>query len=91
MARFRLDFHEENSTFALNFCEIGSTFALDFGEVVEIEKHYDPYQGPYTAIPETVMQTFPTKGKDMTQDFVVEEIPYAETTNIYGTTVTIAS
>lgn len=80
MARFRLDFHEESST-----------FALDFGEVIEIEKHYDPFPGPYVAIPEKVAQTFATKGKDMTRDFVVEEIPYAETTNVYGTTVTIAS
>ena len=89
MAVFNACFWEENT---LEACFIEEeTMTACFGEVIEIEKDYDPSPGPYTALPETVVQTFPTKGKDMTQDFVVEEIPYAETTNIYGTTVTIAS
>ena len=49
------------------------------------------YDGSYTATPKTVEQTFPTKNKSMTDDFVVEEIPYSEVSNPQGgNTVNIA-
>ena len=34
-----------------------------------------PYQGPYEATPAREAQTFPTTGKLMTADFVVNPIP----------------
>lgn len=76
--------------------------AFDF--VIEFEKQIDfefeqiyvvgdheKYQGPYTATPKVESQNFETKNKVMIDDFVVEEIPYDETSNEYGTTCVIAS
>ena len=42
-------------------------------------------------IPKTVDQILETAMKTMTDDVTVKEIPYAEVSNVYGTTVTIAS
>ena len=51
----------------------------------------DSYEGPYEVIPKTVDQILATNKKRMTDDVTVTEIPYAEVSNVYGTTVTIAS
>ena len=51
----------------------------------------ETYLGPYLVIPKTVDQTLNTANKLMREDVTVTEIPYAETSNVYGTTVTIAS
>lgn len=52
----------------------------------------DLYQGEYEVIPKAFeFQTLETKNKTLTQDVKVFEIPYAETTNTFGTTVSIAS
>ena len=79
MATFQACFREENVLMAC------------FGEVYEVAKDWDPFEGPYVVIPKVVDQTLPTKHKVMRDDVLVTEIPYAETTNIHGTTVTIAS
>ena len=50
-----------------------------------------PYEGKYVITPLTVQQDFATQGKRMTDNLTVLEIPYAETSNEYGLTVTIAS
>ena len=71
--------------------ETDAVFEADFGSVIEINKNIDPYEGAYSVTPLTVAQVLPTEGKTMKQDLTVEEIPYAETSNEYGTTVTIAS
>lgn len=51
----------------------------------------DPYLGPYEVTPQVYEQTLETKNKSMRDDVTVYEIPYAEVSNIYGTTVVIAS
>lgn len=67
--------------------DLGATF----GEVVEVVRAFNPYEGPYEVIPKTAEQILATKDKDMEDDVTVHEIPYAETTNVYGVTVSIAS
>lgn len=77
--------------FDFTFDEEGSEFTFEFGEVTVIHTDYDPYTGPYDVIPKTESQTLLTKDKNMTDDVTIYEIPYAEVSNTYGTTVTIAS
>lgn len=79
------------ATFQARFLETSESFKAEFGDVTIVEKGFDPYPGPYTVIPKTVEQILATKQKDCTDDITVTEIPYAETSNVYGTTVTIAS
>lgn len=50
------------------------------------------YEGPYEVVSlPWRSQVFETKNTTMTDDLTVLEIPYAETTNEYGTTVSISS
>ena len=78
--------------FILEFLEEDAEFVLDFGEVYEIDHDYDPYLGPYEVTPLAWQdQVLPTNGKNMTDDVTVFEVPYAEVSNPYGDTVTIAS
>lgn len=51
----------------------------------------DRYMGEYSVIPKTIIQYLYTKDKVMSNDVTVYEIPYHETANEYGTTVSIAS
>ena len=51
----------------------------------------DKYMGEYSVIPKTIIQYLYTKDKVMSNDVTVYEIPYHETANEYGTTVSIAS
>lgn len=76
--------------FELAFDEEGAEFELDFGEVQIIHTDYDPYGGPYEAIPKTYEQVLATNDKNMEDDVTVYEIPYAEVANEHGTTVNIA-
>ena len=64
---------------------------LSAEEVYEVDRDRQVYPGPYEAIPEVNAQTLPTKDYVMIDDVTVHAIPYAETSNTYGTTVTIAS
>lgn len=79
-------------TYDLDFI-IEESFELDFeiGEVTVVG-HLPWYEGEYTVTPKAFDETIlPTRQKSMRMDVTVEEIPYAETSNIYGTTVVIAS
>lgn len=78
--------------FVLRFQE-DESFRLTFGEVTEIHTYdYDWFDGPYEVTPTAWEgQTLETEMKLMRQNVEVEEIPYTETNNDYGTTVTIAS
>lgn len=50
-----------------------------------------PYEGGYTVTPKIEAQTLATKNKSLTDDIVVEEIPYSEVGNPSGgNTVNIA-
>ena len=55
------------------------------------EPKRDYYEGPYVVVPQVIEQTLETAEKIMQDDVTVTEIPYAETSNPHGTTVTIAS
>lgn len=49
------------------------------------------YEGAYSVTPKVNAQTLETKNKSMTDDLVVEEIPYSEVSNPSGgNTVNIA-
>ena len=60
-----------------------------FGEVISVMP--DPYEGSYQVTPTVEGLTLPTAKKNMARDLEVLEIPYAEVSNITGTTVVIAS
>jgi hypothetical protein len=64
---------------------LSATLAISGGALPET------YDGPYEVVPKTADQVLDTDHKFLTDDVTVFEIPYAETTNVYGTTVTIAS
>ena len=84
-----LELQEVEPPIVLNLIETESPIELYISEINSAT--YDIYTGEYTAIPKVVAQTFETKHKLMTDNFEVEQIPYAEVGNEYGTTVTIAS
>lgn len=51
-----------------------------------------PYEGEYTVIPKARQsQSLPTKGKFLSKDINVLEIPYFDVSNESGTTIFIAS
>lgn len=53
---------------------------LNIENLVDLEY----YDGPYISIPNKFAQTYPTANKVMREDFVVDEIQYAQTTNLAG-------
>ena len=53
---------------------------LNIENLVDLEY----YDGPYISIPHKFAQTYPTANKVMREDFVVDEIQYAQVTNISG-------
>lgn len=77
--------------FILTFAEDPRDFDLGFGEVTVIHTDYDPYTGEYEVTPKRQEQKLLTKGKNMTDDVTVHEVPWAEVSNPSGTTVIIAS
>ena len=78
--------------FELIFEEDTKEFCMEFGEIQIIHTDYDPYLGPYEVIPKAWRdQVLPTKDKNMTDDVIVFEVPYAEVSNPEGTTVIIAT
>lgn len=74
---FNFTFEEDELDFALGMC-----YAIISGE---------KYIGEYEVTPKVIAQYLYTKDKTMSKDVTVYEIPYAETPNDYGTTVSIAS
>ena len=50
---------------------------------------FDWYVGDYEVTPTRTEQVLPTKHKAMRENVVVNEIPYYETSNPYGTTFVI--
>ena len=62
------------------------------GSIYLSGSHVQYYDGEYEVIPKAwESQELETRQKMMREDVLVHEIPYAEVSNIYGTTVTIAS
>jgi len=75
----------------------GVTFAGSAGFHAEFEKTIeipvgDFYQGEYTVIPKAhEAQVLPTRMLIMSDDLTVTQVPYFQTSNVYGDTVYIAS
>ena len=77
----RLDFKIEEHDVVFSIKDFNIEFSLDcIYKAVE----GDYYEGEYTVIPKSFPQYLLTQGKTMRDDVTVEEIPYSETTNIYG-------
>ena len=57
---------------------------IKIGTVQIIRRDFPNYDGEYEATPSIAEQVLPTKNKSMLEDFVVREIPYAETSNPSG-------
>lgn len=74
---FDFSFDEQEFDFSIGMC-----YSIVSGDI---------YMGTYEVIPKTIMQYLYTRDKTMKKNVTVYEIPYAETSNEYGTTVTIAS
>lgn len=62
---------------------------------LDVKNAYDTdteiYKGSYEITPDVTEQVLATRNKQMTNDVTVHEIPYAETSNEFGTTAVIAS
>lgn len=86
-----IDFIVEDASNYVDF-EIDFTEELDFElDSVVVIQEGEIYTGSYEVTPMTYPQYLETQNKMMTDDVTVYEIPYSETSNVYGTTVVIAS
>lgn len=72
------------------FIDSASDLVFTFDTVINIEGR-EVYTGAYQVTPKRYEQVLDTSNKIMTEDVTVYEIPYAEVSNQYGTTYTIAS
>ena len=79
----------EENQLSFNIEEENITFNLDLN--YQVIGGVPWYEGDYEVIPKTIPQTLETNNLRMHDDVFVHEIPYAETSNEYGTTVSIAS
>lgn len=69
-----LDLELEEDALALDVADVALEWGSDeYVRVVNVTA--DEYDGPYDATPSSAAQTFPTTGKLMTADFVVNPIP----------------
>lgn len=81
---YRIDGGEVMLDYRIDGGEVGIVYR-DSGET------HGFYPGPYIVVPNVYDQTLSTRDLIMTDDVHVLEVPYAETSNQYGTTVTIIS
>lgn len=86
-------FSESVQGFVAKMGAIDHSFEAGFGQIQAVTEFVggDPYQGEYVVTPKTDAQTLPTKGKVMTDNVTVNEIPFFEVNNTSGgSTVFIA-
>ena len=89
---FDLVFNEIDSEFFCEFSEVTSNnkhqenFIVEFGELQAVTEHIggEKYEGAYKVTPKVTSQSLPTKNKAMTQDIVVEAIPFYVVSNFSG-------
>ena len=62
----------------------GSAAVLEDEELLVFTPEVENYEGGYRVIPQTVDQTLDTSMKFLNSDVTVEEIPYAEVSNLSG-------
>ena len=78
----------DNESLNADFSEV-KQFNANFNEVIVVKPK--KYTGEYNVIPKREEQKLETKDTFLEENVTVEEIPYAETSNPYGTTISIAS
>ena len=86
MAEWAATFHatfEDDREFNIAFSE-NAPFSTDFGEVIQIDRHFDPYRGDYDITPNYSDQILATRNKVMTDNVTVYQIPVNVTTNPQG-------
>ena len=89
MSTFQATFKSTGATFTAAFLVGSEAIKTDFGEVIEVDRSVEYYDGPYEVTPAAEDQKLLTKNLHMRDDVTVEEIPYTETSNEYGITVYI--
>lgn len=87
-----IDFIIENDDDKYSFdFDFENEIDFEFTECMNVIQG-ETYEGPYEVIPMAWnKQILETNNKVMNGDVTVHEVPYDETSNIYGTTVVIAS
>ena len=73
MATFRATFTESEQLTAI--FSGGENLAADFGEVIEVDRHLDFFDGPYEYTPTEETQTIPITMKVASEDIVINPIP----------------
>lgn len=85
MIYFDIEFNNNDMSFDVDMKEKNESFCLDFGNIQTVTKAYDKYYyGDYEVTPKVTSQTLQTKDKLMSDDVVVKEIPFFETSNNAG-------
>lgn len=77
MATFHATFHDSD-TLRASFSD-SQSMAASFGEVVEVDKHLDFFEGPYEVTPTQETQILAVEMKVAAQNIVINPIP-----NNYG-------
>lgn len=75
----------KEETYELEFTDLEEVLELEVSE----EGILPYYKGSYEVTPRIYEQTLATRNKSMSDDVLVKEIPKAEVSNIYGTTIII--
>lgn len=72
---------------------VSLTASVDVGVGVGTQTHRanNPYTGSYEVTPTAYEQSLPTSGKSMTRNVTIHKVPYYETSNESGITVSILS
>lgn len=91
MADFNATFQTTDATFTAEMSSGASEVNAAFGEVIIVDHSWPLYDGPYTVTPDLIEQTLDTERRRTAENITVEAIPYAEVSNPFGTTITIAS
>ena len=65
--------------------------SVDVAVGTQTHRVNDPYTGSYEATPTAYEQSLPTSGKTMTRNVTIHKVPYYETSNESGITVSILS
>lgn len=86
MMRFNVDFKQSDQKIPLCFDSIGNRIevAVESFQREEIIGDVEYYTGDYTVTPKVVGQSLATMGKMMSDNVIINKIPYYETSNLSG-------
>ena len=82
--KMEVGFSSTGNAFDVTFDSGRQAFDTEFEGMLPVAGGGDPYLGEYDVIPRRLLQILRTRGKVMSDDVTVHEIPYAEVTNISG-------